>query len=490
MSRPTRRTRVSFAAWIANSNRSIAPIVRTRTKKFHARRNVRRGSSREPWYERRVKQCIAMYALLLALLTPATCVRADEELDLATVRENVKKADGTLPPAETLTWSILRHGETEIRSGDSFRDDQTVGPLAVANGKSGGVYWRQNANGQTVEPSDRASEPFEEPTYTKLTHLTTPADVYVISKLTKNGYGSKDYVDPTTWHIVKVERVSPVGTSTTSYDDFRTTAGYTRPWHSVSSDGHVENDVVRTATGIAAGSITQAALAIPKTRRALVEFPPGRTSVILPGGRTSASKKFIVRVTIAGRGLDFLLDTGSAGIVMDRDVAQSLDLKESGVFSSAANAGRYTGSTVVVPHMNVGPLEMHDVAISTIPNLGEDEPQYKIDGLLGFDFLDAVAAKLDYVNGTVTAYDPAALVPPAGPHVIALDVRLGSESPELPDRAINGAVGSRFTIDTGGAGGLMLFDSYRRRNPSAAVDMHNSPRTTACERSSRQRRFQ
>jgi hypothetical protein len=124
---------------------------------------------------------------------------------------------------------------------------------------------------------------------------------------------------------------------------------------------------------------------------------------------------------------------------------------------------------VVVPEMAVGDLHMHDVAVSTLPSLPEQFDDVKVVGLLGFDFIAELVLRLDYEHGRVTATTAAPQVDPTQRGFVALDVRLGSQVP-LTTVAINGALGERFIIDTGGAGGLMIFDYFARRYPGALVD--------------------
>jgi predicted aspartyl protease len=173
---------------------------------------------------------------------------------------------------------------------------------------------------------------------------------------------------------------------------------------------------------------------------------------------------------VAGRGLDFILDSGASGIVIDRDVAQSMGFGEFDAYSNAANAGRFLETTTIIPEIAIGTIKMHDVVVNTTPHLGGDRDGFRVVGLLGFDFLHGASVKLDYVNETATAYAPSSFVAPSGSaDIYALDVRLGSYTPETTV-TINGAVGTRFTIDTGGAGALMIDDYFRRRFPDAVVD--------------------
>jgi predicted aspartyl protease len=237
---------------------------------------------------------------------------------------------------------------------------------------------------------------------TTVTRVSAPVDAYVIARLNSAGSGIKEYVDPATSRVVRRDAIAPTQTTVTLYDDFRTVAGYTSAWHWTERDGHPENDADYQVEALQARPVTTAEIEIPKPRRALVEFPAGKTIVDLPA--KVINNEFIVRVTIAGRGLDFILDSGAAGITLETDVAKELGLTAVARASNAVNAGRYTQTEVVVPEMRVGELLMHDVAVATLPRLAAEDTHMRVVGLLGFDFIAELGLKLDYEQGRVTAY--------------------------------------------------------------------------------------
>jgi predicted aspartyl protease len=171
----------------------------------------------------------------------------------------------------------------------------------------------------------------------------------------------------------------------------------------------------------------------------------------------------LVRLTINGRGLDFLLDSGASSITIDPGVAQQLRLTVSKRDQSSANAGRFMTGAAVVPLMTVGDLTMRGAVVSIVP-LGFDFPGEKAVGLLGFDFICESSITIDYEHKTVTAERFGSYAAPEGPHVIALPLRLGSQVP-MTSVIINGAIAERMMIDTGAAGPFVLFDYFQRRHP-------------------------
>jgi hypothetical protein len=345
-----------------------------------------------------MKRFVWLFLVFTIVATNLTPIGAQEALTLDAIRAKVKLAMGTRPTNETVTTSIDRHGltgtEVRERSGNDYRVDTTIGPIHTAEGSDAGVFWQQNPNGETVvtQGESDGEEPVDEEVHASVTHVSTPSDLYVVSRLNALGRGTKQYYDPATWHEVRFDRISATETTTTLYSDFRTVAGYTRAWHRTVADGHPENDASYTITADDVAPIPAAALAVPPDRRTLVEFPTGVTTVKLPAQYDRLDSKFIVRLVVGGRGLDFILDSGAAGIAIDRDVARSMGLGEFGAYSNAVNAGRYVETTAIVPNISIGDIKMHDVVVTTTPQLGGDRDGFKVVGLLGFDFLHGPAS--------------------------------------------------------------------------------------------------
>ena len=422
---------------------------------------------------------VFVLALLVARASPTLAVTAvsSDVPDANALHDRVLAAEGKRPDVERVVQEYTSGGvagsSIEYRDGKDVRVAETDGPFHEQHGTYRGQAWRQNRNGETILAQPDPGKATLEKYGTSVERVSTPFDAYVVSDLNAEGNGSRIYIDPTTYRVVRRDSIAPNTTRVTTYDDFRTVAGYTRPWHRHSEDGFAANAFDERITSTDSG-VTAADLRIPGSRM-FVEFPVGKTSVELPV-KFTRDDKFLVRVTVAGRGLDFVLDTGDAsGITMNDDVAKSLGLKIYASHSNPFDAGRFTEAETIVPEMTVGDLKMRNVAVSTLPDIGMEIPgNYRAVGLLGFDFIADIALKLDYEHGRVTATTSDSFVPPDSANSIAIPIRIGSGSPQT-DVVVNGALGERFVIDTGGAGGLLIFDYYARRHPEALVDLGGRP---------------
>ncbi|GAC1571813.1 MAG: hypothetical protein NVS3B7_02200 [Candidatus Elarobacter sp.] len=416
----------------------------------------------------------ALLALLVSVvaiaLVPGSGGAQDAPPDAATIRERIRSAGGAPPAFRETRVTASPDGTvttlTHVQRGEEFRDVAVQGPFHTERGSAHGVSWRQNDNGQTIVVGrTNAGRAEREPPAT-VVRVHTPIDAYVLATLDAAGFGLKRYVDPVTWRLLRTEAIGPNGTIATTFDDVREDHGRTfaHHWHTDDGDARTTNDTVVTAYD--PGDVATPELAIPPSRRNLVEFPPAVRTVALPAQFGRAH--IVVRVTIGGRGLDFLLDTGASGIFIDAAVAHELGLEAYGQ-RSTVGAGRYATARTIVREMRVGDLVMHDVAAQTIPQGWNESGGMKSVGLLGYDFLAELGVTIDYEHEQVTVVRRSDFQPPTDPHTTALDVRLGGGQP-FATVSVNGAVGDRFVLDTGGAGPLLVSDAFASRHPEALRD--------------------
>ncbi len=388
-------------------------------------------------------------------------------------RERLAGAAERRPLTEREAWDVRTAGLSgtlvTLRHGTDSISSMSLGPFHSARGELRDQRWHQNDNGETVLDRPDPSQNERIVTQTVM-RVREPIDAWVLAQTYASGHASRTFFDARTLYMLRVEKTYAGRTTHTSYDDFRTDArGRTRPWHEFGGEERSPTAFdYRLVRDELDPPIGESELMIPHDRRALVEFPAGTQTVRLPARIENG--RVYVRLTVGGRGLDFLLDSGSAAITIDDGVARSLGLTAYGRAVQTV-AGSFATSRVVAPLINVGPLAMHDVVMRTIPISAHEGTATRIVGLLGFDFLAAVALKVDYATGTVDASRPGSVAAPSA--AVPIDVRLGSQTP-VARASVGDAIGNDFILDTGADFSLVLFQRFGRAHPGLAAPLHQN----------------
>jgi predicted aspartyl protease len=394
--------------------------------------------------------------------------RADDLPDSQTLRSRSDAAYGPVPDAyrETVDFRGTAASGTRVtyRRGADRRVVVDAGSTHTEYGTYKGDRWHENVNGHVVYDQADPGLATREAITTTVTRVRTPIDAYVIATLNAKGDGTRDFLDPTSYFVVRRETIAPNGKTVTVYDNFKAFGTRHLAAHWSIHDETNATDTDDTVRDYSAGDVADSDVATPNNRRLLVEYPAGQNRVVLPS-TFEPSGHALVRLTIAGRGLDFILDTGASSITIDPGVAASLGLTITNKQQSSVNAGRFATGQAVVPLIGVGTLMMHDVAVQVVP-LSWEEPGARDVGLLGFDFLCESGITIDYEHQTVTAERYGSYTAPTDPRTIALDARLGTQQP-MTTVSVNGAIAERVIVDTGGAGPFLLFDYFKRRHPEA-----------------------
>lgn len=380
-------------------------------------------------------------------------------------------------------WRVSERGLTgtyaETASGDDYTATLTLGPFVTMAGRYRGQSWRQDENGLTIlrqdihqktaiseKALDYALDHPQSPGagIALLGEATQPVDAYVVQIHPDGGRLVWLFFDAATGLIDREESVIAERRVVTQYDDFRTTGGGDEPWHHRVSDGRPANDEEWTLTSLQLDKpVADATFVIPPDRRTLVEFPAGASVVHLPARIING--KVIVRLTVQGRGLDFLLDSGAGDIAFDADVASSLHLQTLGKATQEI-AGQFDRSRAIVPEIRIGQLVMHDVVVSTIPFQSSPDISTRVVGLLGFDFFKDAVVRVDYERGTVDALNPAGFSPPTS--AVTLPVALDDGVP-LVSATVGDDRGDHFILDTGSAY-TIIFSGFAADHPAAVAD--------------------
>ncbi len=423
--------------------------------------------------------------MLVAAPLVALGVRADEvdtgpppgiapaaiSLD-AVLRANAR-AQGTLaarvPKDRRERWTTTLGSMTgtisDVESGNDFREDEVLGPDHVAKGRSAGRLWSMNANGQVCfggglhrsDEVDAASiRTRTHPGVALLGRVATPVDAYVVRVQPPNGRLEYRFYDAKTFLLDRIEEIRHARRLTVSFSDYRTTKGLTEPWRVRVSDGFATNDEDRVLVSLELGiRIPASELSVPTRGVPLISVTgaPARVSANMSGDDV------VVPVAIAGHTVDFILDSGASGIVMDNALAQAFGIKEYGRITDET-AGTYVESNVVIPQMSVGGLTLNNVHARSLPFAQWSDDGKPIGGLLGYDFIADVVWHVDYEHRTLDAMAPSSFVPPANAR--AFPVTFDDFVPTF-GITIDGVAAPAFILDTG---------AYRSAMFSRYAQMH------------------
>ncbi len=419
--------------------------------------------------------CSVVFAV--TVVSASTSARADDTIYTPTtltamqILHDARKASGDLADGAYERIERTHRGgmdsvTTAYLSGDDYVSDSVRGPFTSAWGGYKGQNWNQDANGLvTLEtnfhvaenPDDRALEHPEDPanrvTVLGITQGPTPA--YAVDVNPPDGEHQIRYYEVSTFHLLRVVRWSSDRLKhATTYSDYRTAFGDTSAYDRRSSDGRPDNDSETTITSFT--KLTAAPdMRIPLSR-SLFTFA-SLQPVVLPA--TFHGNAIIVRLNINGRGLDFMLDSGSTDILIDPGVARQLGLKLYGKFSGTMG-GSFDLSQTIVPLATIGNVQLKNAVFGVAP-IGEEDGGARVVGLLGYDFFASAVIGINFKNQTVTAY-PRGTIPTHDP-VSEIPAQLDDGVPRVT-ASFEGVTG-HFLLDLG-AFRTLLYPSYLAKLPN------------------------
>ena len=376
---------------------------------------------------------------------------------LAHVRAEYRSAHPAARPRNATLiedWHLTQDGQTGSfrvrRLGKDYRETTTLGPLAYENGMHAGIRWQQNRNGITFTFSgfherDAISGRLWDSNDTRDTRLigeSIALNAYVVEIDPPNGRHEWLFIDKQSGDVVRLDRIERNRRFVTTYDDFKPFDGESLPSHirTVDSLGNEREQTLISRT--LDTTPDPADVAIPPSRRMLVEFPAGLSSVRIPV--RTVNGLLVVRVFVDGRGFDFLLDSGAAGIVIDPLVAETVGLERYGE-RIGATIGPFPETTSIIPVMSVGALRMRNVVSRVVPIPFRADERTRVSGLLGFDFFAELVLHVDVDHALVEALHPAAFHAP--PDLVEVPVGLDDKQPAV--RIKVGPVAARVILDTG-----------------------------------------
>jgi predicted aspartyl protease len=428
----------------------------------------------------RTRLSIVAALICAAFALSAPTIASDDytpsDLTAAQILAKSATAHGKLEPGAYAVLSHAHGGGADYTyvshiNGDDATTVESGGSFVSSYGRFQGQSWSQDENGTVIlesgfvengDPNAVAMKnPGDPDSRVKALGITKePKREYVIEVNPPGGEDEYRYYDAQTMLLDRlITFESDRHEHVTTYDDYRTAFGQTSAYHWHYDDGRT-NNVTDTWVSSFVRDANPAPLAIP-TPNPRYTLPVG-TAVTLPARFTSSG--IIVRATIAGRGLDFKLDTGASSITIDPGVAHDLQLQTFGTFTGTIG-GELDESETKIADMQIGPLSLKDVAASVIP-LSENTDDSRIVGLLGCDFIAGSVVGIDFGQKTVTLYPSAGF----NPFAVGATVRRSIDVDDCLPR-IAGSVESvpgSFLIDTG-AFTTVLYKNYIRKLPQSHI---------------------
>lgn len=198
-----------------------------------------------------------------------------------------------------------------------------------------------------------------------------------------------------------------------------------------------------------------------------------------------------VPVTVDGSARDYPLDTGANLSVLIRSEAEALGLevREAGVEVGTSTDLRVTADVAIADRLEVGHLELRNVAFLVVPDEVLTFPGLVIRGVLGFPIAEALG-ELRFADGAIEVPGevPAREVRNLALHQLTPLIRVGYEGSDLICRFDTGAnrtafyepfferyearirgMGTPDTLRTGGAGGVRDLPGYRLEKATLRV---------------------
>ena len=397
---------------------------------------------------------VAALAAAAGLCAPASAewrppeLRATKALLADVLAANAKAAGAALPrfAQRHESWTYV-NGERRLPvrvavKGADFRASVMLGKAEYAGGRSEGVRWRANANGIThATLSDDQGDAIDRLPQSIFPFASTDCELagesnrfgpaWVLLDRAPRDKPHWFYVDKATGLIAHEMTREGARTIVTSFDAFDTAAGSQRPrrWHV--ADGDASHDLDVRVDSVVPEPVGARDVAIPQAPRFFAApSPPPDGVVAVPvhfRGRT-----IFVDVGVGGNTLEFVLDTGTASITLDRTIAER-------------NGWGPVLEHATVPKLSVGRLALADASTLAIP-LGIG---YRLSGILGYDFFLGHVVHVDYEHERVDVMTPAAAAPAFHDPKIVVIPAYFDEGMPLVGAAFGSAGGNRFALDSG-----------------------------------------
>ena len=186
-------------------------------------------------------------------------------------------------------------------------------------------------------------------------------------------------------------------------------------------------------------------------------FTAGSSSIKVPIEVANDLIVLNVRVN-SSRPLNFIFDTGASVSVIDPQTAKALRLRAKGKLKLDATGGSVQSGLIGPVSLSLAGVTVFKQSLATI-DLDAFAPLfgYKIDGIIGYDFINNFVVEIDYAAGLMSMYESGSYKY-AGPGE-SIPLELVEKTPFVRVRIVlNGRdpIEGKFEIDSGATGILNL----------------------------------
>ena len=403
-----------------------------------------------------------IHVLLAALLTPPQV--------LAKARAAVgMQAAGTYRIDQRETYADATVTFERIVQGRNYVETMRDGQFTTAEGYVDGVVWTQNANG-IVLVRNRAPvtrDPYLMALSAPIANLATlqvsndASGAIVLDITPRPGVTERRVYDPSTFLVRTVTYDNPNRKGTYTYSAYKSFFGEMIPGHVEYTSPYPQDNWTADLVSYVHVPDASVHLTVPASRPV---FDVG-ANASLPLPVEFTKQGIVVRVMVAGRGLDFLLDSGASESVIDDSVARELGLA---VTEQRAYdfLGKVTRGKTMIDDLALGPIQAHHFALDTIP-LSIDTGDRKIVGLLGGDFFASARIAVDFGKKTVTMLGPSAALPTDNWTQLPIQV---TDFVPVTKAKLNGVDGA-FIIDLGSFDNILFTHYFANFTPNTRGDV-------------------
>ena len=345
---------------------------------------------------------------------------------------------------------IISHAVAFVRKNDYVLSIDVQG-VTYKMGRLAGHQWYDNGTGSTLRGRgpmalDRFPHSelgFDAADCTLIGSSDTPSPAWVLELRPRDFDARWIFIDKKTGEISREIYRSNVDVETFTFKNISGSSGNHRAYR-INVQGVGGNEAIYV-TGNKEQSVSETDVAIPPQPAPIMAAPATKQKL---DARFGEYRQIHVPVDISGRTTDFILDSGTSGIIFSTNLAKT------------------NGGT----HLSVGLA--HDVTVGgiTAANVAFIEGRMSFtSGLLGYDFFRNRIVHVDYARQEVDVAPRASFAPPPGAVALPTDWSYGVPivSARVGDRS-----GAKFLLDLG-SWRMLLFRQFSEL--AGAGSMHLQP---------------